>query len=555
LLQMHLVPETRLKYDLPYSVNFPAALLASGSPYLTSPIYDSTSQHSIHTQEHGVPVTERERASPTSVSLANQAQYVKPYHAAVLVEPRLDRVKPSEWTAVCKDDGLLREILTAYFIHEYHTFPVFHKDYFFEDMQSPRTTKRDIRFCSALLVNAVLAYGCYCSRRFGDRFKYWDPDSLGYRFLAEAKSLWEVQITDGNRPKLVSVQAVMIINIVLNLHGLDKQGHLYGLQGLAIAKDMGLFSGSRHITPKQDRHARDFTAWCLFNMDTHLKWHFFHPSFLSEPPIVTLPDPSTDPAWFGELWHRYPSSSTVLSTQFPQFFKAKSAYIVILNAIGSRSFGNESGLSIDETRTYARRLLRWFELLPMVLSPKHIVLPAHFLLHLDYHIVLMTICQPFIQEAEVEGINFLSIVSQSERDINILLRLYYIRHSFSGADSWLSNPLAKLGFMSLQRINDTTSSHDIHYLRSGLVLALQGLREQGRNYYITRTAYYIIRNQIRPEEASLLQGSEDATLEADESPGLISEVQSAWIPSVVDISDDPVSKELSKLAKEFLTLE
>jgi hypothetical protein len=167
----------------------------------------------------------------------------------------------------------------------------------------------------------------------------------------------------------------------------------------------------------------------------------------------------------------------------------------------------------------------------------------------------MTICQPFIQEAEVEGLNFLSIVSQCERDINIVLRLYHIRHSFSGADSWLSNPLAKLGFMSLQRINDTTSPQDIHYLRSSLVLALQGLREQGRNYYITRTAYYIIRNQIRPEEAKLLQGTEDARVEADESPGLISEVHSAWIPSVVDISDDPVSKELSKLAKEFLTLE
>ena len=69
-------------------------------------------------------------------------------------------MKPSEWTSVCKDDGLLRDILTAYFMHEYHTFPVFHLDYFFEDMQSPRTNKRDIRFCSALLVNAVLAYGC-----------------------------------------------------------------------------------------------------------------------------------------------------------------------------------------------------------------------------------------------------------------------------------------------------------------------------------------------------------------------------------------------------------
>lgn len=64
-----------------------------------------------------------------------------------------------------------------------------------------------------------------------------------------------------------------------------------------------------------------------------------------------------------------------------------------------------------------------------------------------------------------------------------------------------------------------------------------------------------MRNQIRPEEAQLLQGSEDPITAADERPGLVSEVQSAWVPSVVDISDDLIAKELSVLAKDFLTLE
>ena len=71
LLQMHLVPETRLKYDLPYSMNFPAVLLASGSPYLTSPIYESTSQQTIHTQENVIPDTEYKRASPTPEASVN----------------------------------------------------------------------------------------------------------------------------------------------------------------------------------------------------------------------------------------------------------------------------------------------------------------------------------------------------------------------------------------------------------------------------------------------------------------------------------------------------
>lgn len=167
----------------------------------------------------------------------------------------------------------------------------------------------------------------------------------------------------------------------------------------------------------------------------------------------------------------------------------------------------------------------------------------------------MQICQPFVQDLWVKGTNFQSIVNDCQRDINILLRLYYIRHSFTGADSWLTNPLAKLGFMTLQRIPETTNPQDLHYLRSGLILALLGLREQGRNYYISRTVYYIIRNQLQPEEEHLLQGTEDPETAADESPGMVGEVQSAWVPRVVNISVDLAVEDLTKLAEQYLTLE
>ena len=167
----------------------------------------------------------------------------------------------------------------------------------------------------------------------------------------------------------------------------------------------------------------------------------------------------------------------------------------------------------------------------------------------------MTVCKPFTHDQWRDELNPRDIVADAERDINLLLRLYYFRHGFADADIWLTAPLAKIGFMSLQSINDHTSPQDLHYFRSSLFLSLRGLREQGRHYYIARTLYYIVRNQIRPEEAQLLEGSEDAESAADKVPGLVGEIQSAWIPRVVDISDDPVTEELSKLAKQFLTLE
>ena len=175
---------------------------------------------------------------------------------------------------------------------------------------------------------------------------------------------------------------------------------------------------------------------------------------------------------------------------------------------------------------------------------------------LDYHIVLITICQPFTHDRWDNELKPCDIIRRADRDVNVLLRLYYLRHGFSGADSWLTAPLAKIGFISLDNIkNDQTTLQDLEYFRSSLFLSLRGLHEQGRNYYLSRTTYHIIRKQIRPEEANLLLESENPESAADEIPDLAGEVQSSWVPRVVNISDDTVAEGLSDLAKQFLTLE
>lgn len=167
----------------------------------------------------------------------------------------------------------------------------------------------------------------------------------------------------------------------------------------------------------------------------------------------------------------------------------------------------------------------------------------------------MILCQPFANEHWDNEIVPKDIISNAERDINVLMRLYYSRHGFEDTHGYLLISLAKLGFMSLRIINDQMPLEKLHYVRSSLLLALKGLREQGRSYYVIRTLYHIIKNQLRPEEARLLQGAEDPESELYQSPELKSEIQSAWTPTIVDISDDPSEAELSKLAKRFLKLD
>lgn len=174
---------------------------------------------------------------------------------------------------------------------------------------------------------------------------------------------------------------------------------------------------------------------------------------------------------------------------------------------------------------------------------------------LDYLNALMVVCQPFLDNEWDSELVPKDIASNAKRDINILTRLYYFRHGFEDPAAYLTAPLVKLGFTSVHSINSQMAPEKLYYMRSSLLLALKGLREQGRNFYITRTVYHIIKNQLRPEEARLLQGTEDPKSASDESPQLEGEVQSAWTPIVFDIYKDPSEDELSKLAKRFLKLD
>ncbi|RFN54941.1 zn(2)-c6 fungal-type DNA-binding domain protein [Fusarium flagelliforme] len=137
LVQLHTQPETRFRNEFPYRPGMPVFL---------------------ETQQ-------------------NPPQYLKPYLAAEIVDPRLDQVKPA-WTNVSTDDDLMRRLL---------------------------------------------------------RF-------LGYKFFAEAKRLWELELME--KSSITTVQAAMIFHIMYNIYSMDKLGMTYGVQAVAMAKDLKLFDPS-----------------------------------------------------------------------------------------------------------------------------------------------------------------------------------------------------------------------------------------------------------------------------------------------------------------------
>lgn len=147
LLQTRLVPQTVSRPDeLRDMSNAPRVFHDVRDPYLGS--LKSSGTHA------GPPSDDAQGASGPRPSTALRLQHLRsaPYHSAQLVDPRLRQVRASAWTAVTSDNGLVAKLLAIYFQWEFPIFQFFQKDLFLDDLVAGRT-----RFCSSLLVNAILA--------------------------------------------------------------------------------------------------------------------------------------------------------------------------------------------------------------------------------------------------------------------------------------------------------------------------------------------------------------------------------------------------------------
>lgn len=166
LLQMSLMPET---YEFPYSREIPPQLHGPRNPYLASRVYEallvatSTSRGNNSKGKGRADDSDMPSAGPRVASTGQESRYLNPYHAAEIVDERLNAAKPSQWTSILSDDTLMRKLLQNYFMIEHQWHTSFHKDYFLEDMIEGRH-----RFCSPLLVHAVLALASV-SHTFSER--------------------------------------------------------------------------------------------------------------------------------------------------------------------------------------------------------------------------------------------------------------------------------------------------------------------------------------------------------------------------------------------------
>ncbi|KAL7626163.1 hypothetical protein AAE478_002933 [Parahypoxylon ruwenzoriense] len=547
LIQLSLAPETRRRYEFPYATEMPASILVSDNLYLRSFVYETTFR------------------APPSYSFSQNPQlqgydddrYLKPYHAAQVIDPNFDNVDVSKWTTVSSDDQLLRRLLNSYLYYQHPWTAAFHMNYFLRDMTTGRK-----RFCSSLLVNAILAAACHMCREIPDRTKFWVPQTLGYQFLAEAKRLWEVE-SRKTVSSLTTIQAAIVLSIVATTTAMDRVGTSYLLQAIAMAYNLDIFSATAGTRNVSVRKARAFTAWGLFCWQAWQRFYFFMPPLIRDPPEYPLPDPILDSQWYGEIWVRYPLSQTLFPTNLGCIVKSNFDLRKLMNDIAAEIFeeGRPPKVTADKILECKSRLDVWFASLPDPLTPTKVVLPDHIKIHLEYYGTMISLMRlPMESTVNVEA-TWHNIITYAEIRLETLLRLYYLRHSYESYDPLLMHWLMFLGDTTLGKLHSKEALVSLEALRSTLILCAKGIYDQGHNYHIAVLVFRLLRDRMKDSDFDLLRthlfafspsSSGDASSSSEDDPPLMLQyVQAQWLAPIHTPDSGPTKRSLEYLLREY----
>jgi hypothetical protein len=162
------------------------------------------------------------------------------------------------WTAVTNDSNLILHLLALYFCWEYPIFAPLSKKHFLQDFRDGRH-----RYCSSLLVNALLALGCRFSTHSITSANFQDSHLGGDHFFKESQRLLD-QETEHH--SLTTIQALGIMSIREASCGRASESRYYAAQSTRLAFEIGL-----HRT--HDKGVKDeftvqlATLWGAFSLD------------------------------------------------------------------------------------------------------------------------------------------------------------------------------------------------------------------------------------------------------------------------------------------------
>lgn len=254
----------------PKGYNLFDELLGLQEPNAMGWTMDSTYPKFSSPRHLAVGVRHEQPTNPDSDSVLQPAMYqgqdLVPGHG---IEPEIlsEHHDPSQddepWTTVTRDIELVEHLLALYFCWEYPVFASLSKEHFLEDFRQGIP-----RYCSPLLVNALLALGCRSSDRISARSSWEDSATAGDHFFSEALRLLEAE---EDHRTLTTIQALGIMSIREASCGRISESIFFSGQSMRLAIEMGLHLEAEDSDDDRatdaDKAVRGATFWGAFSLD------------------------------------------------------------------------------------------------------------------------------------------------------------------------------------------------------------------------------------------------------------------------------------------------
>ncbi|RPA81159.1 hypothetical protein BJ508DRAFT_414997 [Ascobolus immersus RN42] len=454
----------------------------------------------------------------------------------------------TSWTTVTPDRGLIEHLLNMYFTWHYPYFTTLSRELFEADFKrgnrnslrkspspgaSPGSissittgTQKIPKYCSPLLVNAMLALGCHFTNRDGSREFSNDPDTAGDHFFKEAKRLI-LEENELETARLTTVQALGLMSVREAGCGREGRGWVYSGMCFRMALDMGLHrdvsQAEKGVLGDKDVDARRVTFWGCFLFDKC--WS----NYLGRMPqipreIVTVPRYEVLPAEDAKSWSPYTDTGNGFGNSQPARTRAVGLQISelceisgdILMAFYCQNPTLAVPTSHKETKKEAKdliklqeiwlRLEKWKKDLPVELLPRDGSLPPVLLMHMFHQLLYIHLFRPFLkQNTTWETLPLAHLAPRSQCitaafTISKLLRFYKSGYGLRQICNVAAYIILSACSIHLINIENKNSRRDI-------IQAVKALENMGDGWLCAKRALLIVKSIVKrwridiPEEA------------------------------------------------------
>ncbi|KAM0609252.1 hypothetical protein ACHAP1_002345 [Verticillium nonalfalfae] len=444
---------------------------------------------------------------------------------APLEAPKM-KAPASTWSNISTDIVLVQHLLALYFCWEYPTFASLSKEHFLKDFQQGRP-----RYCSPILVNALLALGCRFSTKPSTRAVPDDPYTSGDHFFKESQRLFYLE---EDHHTLTTIQALGIMSIREASCGRDSESWYYAGQSIRLAIEMGLhqIDGDGDADELAVQAA---TFWGAFGLD-----HAWSLATGSLPQCSCYPHLPPKPAIIDDieasLWIPYTDDGAPLQRSAEQPSNVRSVYrcfcelselvhqsLYVLHSPG-RPLTSRDLLSLYT------QYLNWYDRIPEVLRLGHNFTPAVLFTHMYYHFAILLLFRPLIKLRIIGSkISPRDVCSQAADAIQGLLRshsqLYTLRRTPSFVPYFvltsaimhlaISAPVTqssnkKEGIMNpSEEAKDSVDSHVAQAIKQGV----EDLKEMSPCHHFAEQALNILRYLAHKWNIEVDMGSDNVPLE------------------------------------------